>query len=121
MGDKKGFLSFLKLDGIVDSLLRLVESKIELAKIEIKKDLSTFIAKALVLAILVALGFLFFLFLNLGLAFLISAWIDEPYSGFLIISGVYLIIFLLFLLVKDRLKIEEKIERKLNQTLGERD
>lgn len=117
MSEKKGVLSFLKLDGIVDNLLKLVESKIELAKIEIKKDLSKFIAKALVATILVALGFLFFIFLNLGLAVLMSAWIGEPYSGFLIVSGFYLILFLIFLLTKDRLNIEEIIESKLNNTL----
>lgn len=117
MGDKKGVLSFLRLDGIVDNLLKLVESKIELAKIEIKKDLSKFIAKALVFAILGALGFMFFIFLNLGLAILVSDWIGETYSGFLIISGFYLLVFLIFLLIKGKLKIEDIIESKLNDTL----
>ncbi|MEM9858829.1 MAG: phage holin family protein [Bacteroidota bacterium] len=117
MADKKGILNFLKLDGIVDNLLKLVESKIEIAKVEIKKDLAKFIAKALVAVILASLGLTFFIFLNFGLAFLIGEWIGKLYIGFLIVSAFYLILFLLFYFTKDSLNIEETIEEKLNDTL----
>lgn len=114
MADKNGILNFLKLDSIVEKLLKLVESKIEIAKIEIKKDLSQFLAKALVMAILSALGLIFFLFLNVGFGFLIGTWIGNTYSGFFIISGVYLLLFLLFLTTKNYLKIEARIGKKLD-------
>ncbi|MEM7107203.1 MAG: phage holin family protein [Bacteroidota bacterium] len=114
MADKNGILNFLKLDSIVEKLLKLVESKIEIAKIEIKKDLSQFLAKALVMAILSALGLIFFLFLNVGFGFLIGTWIGNTYFGFFIISGVYLLLFLLFLTTKNYLKIEARIGKKLD-------
>ncbi|MEM8565005.1 MAG: phage holin family protein [Bacteroidota bacterium] len=120
MTDKKSILSFLKLDSIVDRLLKLVESKIEIAKIEIKKDLSHFLAKALVMAILIALGLIFFLFLNLALGFLISAWIGDTYSGFLIISAVYFLLFILFLVAKNYMNIEARIEKKLGEAFKEK-
>ncbi|MEO0553500.1 MAG: phage holin family protein [Bacteroidota bacterium] len=117
MADKKGLLSFLKLNGIIDNLLKLLEAKIEIAKIEIKKDIAKFLAKVMVFAILMALGLLFFLFLNIGLAFLLSDWIGQLYSGFLIISGFYVAVFFVFLLVKDHLGIEDSIEQSLNKAL----
>ena len=114
MAEKKGILSFLKLDGAIDHLIGIVESKIEIAKIEAKEELAELISKAAVFITLVFFAIVFFLFLNLALAIWLGKLLPHEFQGFLIVSAFYLLVFLVLLLIKDKIGFKEKIEDKLN-------
>ncbi|TRX61439.1 phage holin family protein [Fulvivirga sp. M361] len=117
MSEKKGLLNFLKLDNIVEHFIGLVESKIEIAKIEIKAELAQGISKGIVALLLIFFMALFFLFLNIAIALFIGHAVDNLGLGFLMVSGFYLVVFILLYLMKDFLKLDTFFEDKLSDVL----
>jgi hypothetical protein len=73
--------------------------------------------------ILSAVVFLFFLFFaSMGLAFILSSWIGNMYSGFLIVAGIYLILGLVIWYSREkliRIPIMNAIIRQLFENNGE--
>ena len=117
MSEKKGLLNFLKLDNIIEHFIGLVESKIEIAKIEIKAELAHGISKGIVALLLIFFMALFFLFLNIAIAFFIGYAVDNMGLGFLMVSGFYLVVFIVLYLLKDFLKLDAFFEDKLSDGL----
>lgn len=115
MAERKGILSFLRLDGAIDHLVAMVESKIEIAKIEVREELAEVLAKGIVGIILIAIGGTFFLFLNLALALWIGELMQREFLGFFIVSGFYLVVLIVLLLIKDKIGLKNNIEEKLNK------
>jgi len=110
VGDKKGLFSFLNFDSIVENLSGYVEKRIELFKIEMKEDVSLGAARILIMLILSLALFMLILFLSLGGAVLLNRMLESDSLGFLLVAGFYLLIFVLFILLKDALKIEDKLK-----------
>lgn len=115
MADKKGILSFLKLEGAVDHLLGMVESRIQIAKIEAKEEVAEILAEALVRLSLALFAFIFFLFLNVALALWLGSLLQQEFVGFLIVAGFHILMFLILLLVKDKIGLKEMIQARLNK------
>lgn len=91
---------FLRVDGLMSSLTGYVEAQIELFKLEIREDVAKAMSKAIVFFTLLLFGFLFLLFLSLGLAHFINSFFSEVYIGYWIVAGIYGLAFLLFLLFR---------------------
>lgn len=107
VGEKKGFFNFLKLDSLFDHLTAFIESKIEVYKIEIKDELVQTLSKIMVWLLLGSIVFFFFLFLNIALGYLLGALLNSLFFGFLIISGSYLLIFLVLYLLRDTIGLRQ--------------
>jgi hypothetical protein len=82
-----------KLENIAFNLAGYVESKLELFKLEIRTDVTKALSRAMTLIFLALLGFLFLLFLSLGLAYLINSFFEAQYVGFFVIALFYGIVF----------------------------
>lgn len=82
-----------KLENIAFNLTGYVESKLELFKLEIRTDVTKALSRAMTLIFLALLGFLFLLFLSLGLAYLINSFFEAQYIGFFVIALFYGIVF----------------------------
>jgi uncharacterized membrane protein YqjE len=82
-----------KLENIAFNLTGYVESKLELFKLEIRTDVTKALSRAMTLIFLALLGFLFLLFLSLGLAYLINSFFEAQYVGFFVIALFYGIVF----------------------------
>ena len=111
MGDKKGLLSFLNFDSIIENLSGYVEKRIALFKIEMKEDLAVAAAKLVVVLVLALSLFMIILFLSIASAVLLNRILDSESLGFFLVAGFYLIIFLVFFFLKDEARFEEKLKK----------
>lgn len=90
---KDTLFKLFKLENIAFNLTGYVESKLELFKLEIRTDVTKALSRAMTLIFLALLGFLFLLFLSLGLAYLINSFFEAQYVGFFVIALFYGIVF----------------------------
>lgn len=111
----ESILKFLKLDSLVNHVTGYVEARIELMKVEIREDLAKTVARAIVLIALILFGFLFVLFLSIGLAHFIISYVHSAYLGYWAVAGLYGAFFLLFVLF--RKPIYERFERQLMEAI----
>ena len=70
MSDKTGILKFLKLDKVIDNLQGLVDTKLELLKLELKEEASNAFSKLGTSLVIVFLLVNFLLFLAFQLRFI---------------------------------------------------
>lgn len=114
----ESILKFLKLDSLVNHVTGYVEARIELMKVEIREDVAKTVARAIVLVTLILVGFLFLLFLSIGLAHFITAYVQSAYLGYWSVAGLYGLLFLLLFLFRKPIyaafeqKLAEAIKRK---------
>jgi hypothetical protein len=89
---------------IIDQLKEYAETQIKLAKYEAIDRSSKFLA-SLITDMLVAVVFvLTFLFLSFALAFILSRWLGSNWAGFGCMAGIYLIIAIILILLKDKMQ-----------------
>ncbi len=104
-------LKVFRLENLAQNLTGYVEARLDLFKNEIKTDIARAIANAITMVFLGFIGFLFVLFLSIGLAYFLNTLVDSEHAGFWIVGGIYGLLFLVF---KLNLKVintslEEKI------------
>ena len=111
-------LKFLKLDSLVNHVTGYVEARIELMKVEMREDIARTVARAIVLVALLFAGFLCLLFLSIGLAHFIIAYVQSAYIGYWSVAILYGVFFILLFLF--RKPIHEVFERKLKETIKQK-
>ncbi|MFZ1807914.1 MAG: phage holin family protein [Cyclobacteriaceae bacterium] len=99
-GIKDTILKFLRIDNLASNVTGYVETRVKLLKIEIKEDVAKVLSKGLAQATIIFFAFLFLIFFSIGLAEYLNTYFANSFEGYLIISGVYLILFLLFLIFR---------------------
>lgn len=100
----------LKLDGLIESVKKYIETRIELLKIEIQEDVAKAVAHGLIY-LLMGTGFvLFIFFMSLALAMLLGEYLGF-FWGFTIVGGLYLLLALTLYLFRKPLieKIDENV------------
>ena len=100
----------LKIDGLIDSVKKYIETRIEILKIEIQEDVSKAIAVGLIFLLIGAGLGLFIFFISLSAAMLLGEYVGY-FAGFAIVAGFYLVIALIIFLLRERFisKIEENV------------
>ncbi len=93
-------LKFFHLDNLVQNLTGYVEDRIELMKIEIREDVAKAMARTLLIVVLFLLGFLFLVFLSVGLAHFLNSFFDASYAGYWLVAGIYGLIFLILFIAR---------------------
>jgi len=116
--EKKGILSFLNIDSIVDNLTGLVEKKVELFKIDLKEDAAKAGARIVVIAIMALSLFMAILFISIGLSFVIGNLLNSEMTGFFIMGGFYLLIILFFIFLNNVFKINKTLEKLIMDILN---
>jgi len=107
---------FFKVDSLLSNLSGYVETKVELAKIELKEQLGKGLARAVTWVLLVFFVAIFLLFTSIAAALAIGKSVGIIF-GFLIIGSVYLIVSLVLWFNRDR--IIRKLEHVLTPSLTE--
>lgn len=113
--DKKGFFNFLGVDNLLDHLTGFIEAKVEIYKIEFREEAVGGLSKLLVGLLLFSFGWLFILFLSMAGGFYLGKVLGNDFLGFLIISGCYLLLFVVIFFFKDQLGLERFFRKKLAQ------
>lgn len=120
MSERKGLFKFLKIDQLIDDLSNLVETRIELAKIEVREEIAKIIVSFSSVLIISLFGLFTLLFISIGLAFYLNELWHSLYQGFFAVGGIYLLIALIVYLLKKKLPIKSAVQ-KLIRNNGEED
>jgi hypothetical protein len=95
--------SFEKWEGLTDHVKEYINTRVELTKLQIAEKTSLVISQLIAVTI-VALFFLFVLvFGSIAGAWALSNWLGKPYSGFLIVAGIYLFLGIIVWFTRGRL------------------
>lgn len=96
-GIKDTILKFLRIDNLASNVTGYVETRVKLLKIEIKEDIAKILSKGLAQVSIIFFAFLFLVFFSIGMAEYLNTLFTNSFEGYLIISGFYLVLFLLLL------------------------
>jgi hypothetical protein len=84
--------TFEKVEGLTDHLKEYINTQIDLAKLNIIEKASLVISNIIAVCIVVLFFLLVLVFGSIAGAWALSEWIGKPYSGYLIVAGVYLLL-----------------------------
>lgn len=96
---------FFKLDSIIENLTGLVETRVELLKVEVKEDVSKALAKAVAYLFIAFILALFLTFVSIAVALLLGRTLGHV-VGFSIVGAVYLIIGLILWFSREKIITE---------------
>lgn len=91
-----------KFNELKDHVKEYVQTRVDILTLTAADKGTKVVSNAVLYSILGFIGVFFFLFLNIGLALLLSDIIGNSYSGFLIISGFYLVLGIILFVMRDK-------------------
>jgi len=105
------------LERWVENFEGYLDARIELAKYDVKEALVGILAKSFFI-----IGFAFFTLLalvclNFGIAYLLNEAFGNHYAGFLLLSGIYFLIGLIFIVGRKNKTMHENLDNKLREVL----
>ena len=113
MSDYKKIFSFLKLDNIVDHISDLVEAKVDIYKLELKYEVAKIGSRLITFIILAFLSFMVLLFLSFTLSTFLNEILVSKFWGFAIVTGIYILVFVLFVVFD----VSEIFRKKFEEAL----
>ncbi len=114
--EKSKLFRFLKLDVIVEHLTGLIETKLELVKLEVKEEVAKVGARIIAGIVLAFLLVMIIIFLSVSLATLLNSVLESLYWGYFIITGFYLLVLILLIVFKAHIRLQQVIEDALIDT-----
>lgn len=118
MSDKTGILKFLKLDKVIDNLQGLVDTKLELLKLELKEEASNAFSKLGTSLVIVFLLVNFLLFLSISVAIYLGIIFGNYFYGFGIVTAFYALLLILVWLLKAKFGLEDKLRITVLKSLN---
>ncbi len=106
---------------IIDHILGLVETRIELAKLTAKEEVSRIASKLIVGILMGVVAFFIWFYLSLAFGLYLNDVTDSRYLGVLIVVGIHIIIFLILYFYHKRLGLENIISESMDKTLYSND
>lgn len=77
-----------------------VQNRIDLTKLQLAEDLSRFISRVAIKLVLFYIGLFVLIFISMAAAYAIGTYLNSTELGFMIVSGIYFIIGIIFYLFK---------------------
>lgn len=115
---KDRILKFLHLDEIVKNLSGYVEARVALMKLEIRDEVGGILSRGLMVMLIFMIGFLFVLFLFIGLAELLNVAFESRFLGYLLMALFFGVILAVLLLT--RKKFFRMMESKFVEVIKQR-
>lgn len=108
---------FLKMSELKENLVKLIEAKFELTKLNVQDKIEGVAVKVVHALLTFILGLVVLVFLSILIAVGLNLLLKSSWAGFLIIFAVYLIVFLLFVFAKDAVisSIKKKVEEVVDE------
>lgn len=107
----------LNIGEIIQTVKSMVETKIELIKLEIQKEFSSILSRLVILMMVGAVALFGLLFLSLSSAFYLNDLLNSSFLGFLILGGFYVFLILLLILAKDSENFQYQIQKSIKSFL----
>ncbi|MFC5626655.1 phage holin family protein [Algoriphagus winogradskyi] len=101
----------LKIGEIVQTVKGIVETKIDMVKLDIQDQFASVLSRMIFLILMGGSLLLVLLFLSLSLAFFLSQYFESPHMGFLLVGLLYLLVLLILFLARDHDPTQEKIQK----------
>ena len=95
----------------------MIETRLELAKIELKEELAKFSARIIALVIFAFLGVMIIIFFSFWIATLLNSYIDSRWAGYAIVTGFYFLVLVLLVVFKVHIVLQDKIEDALMENV----
>ncbi len=95
---------------VIDNIVEFIEVKTEQIKLKIITRVARMLSGILALSMLALLSMFFLFFLSFAFAEMINIGLDSTYLGYLIISGGYLFVILLIIVLLKTRKMQKWIE-----------
>jgi uncharacterized membrane protein YqjE len=118
VSEKKGLLGLLGIDNIIESLKKLVDTRLQIIKIELKADLSNVLADAFINLVTFSILLFAILLISIGVSIYVGDVLHNYFYGFSIVAGFYFLLFLLLLIFGKKLGLKKYFERELNKWLN---
>jgi uncharacterized membrane protein YqjE len=115
MSLKSSISDYFKLDELKENLLKLIEAKFELKKLEIQEKVEGLVSVILVKLFMAVFLVMVFFFLNILLAVGLNYLTKTIWAGYLIAAAVYFVLWLIF--KTQTAKVENTIKKKLGEVL----
>ncbi len=103
----------LKIAEIIQTIKGIVETKVDLLKLEIQEEFLGIIARLVLLIMIGSMLLLVLLFFSLSLAFYLSSLTGRPFMGFLLIGLFYLLILFGLFYTRYSRTVQQRIQMAL--------
>jgi ABC-type transport system involved in multi-copper enzyme maturation permease subunit len=112
---------FLKINELKDNLVKLIEAKFELTKLNVQDKIEGIAVKAVYALFTFILGIVVIIFLSILLAIGINFLLKSTWVGFLIIFLLYAILLSIFIFSKDAVlsSIKKQVEEITDENLND--
>lgn len=104
----------LRIGEIIQTIKGIVETKVEMVKLEIQDQISGILSRLVILVLMGVSLVLVLLFMSLSLAFYLSQYFESPHMGFLMVGVLYLLILVILYLIRDNDPTQDKMQKGLN-------
>ncbi|MCH7397772.1 phage holin family protein [Belliella sp. DSM 107340] len=91
----------LNVSEIVQTIKQLIEVRVDIVKNEIKDQFSDIFSRIFILVLMGLSSLMILLFASISLAFYLGEILYSPYQGFLYVSLLYLLLFVILYLVRE--------------------
>jgi cytochrome c biogenesis protein CcdA len=108
---------FLKIGELKENLVKLIEAKFELTKLNVQDKIEGIAVKAAYALITFILGIVVVIFLSILLALGLNHLLHSSWLGFLIIFLIYAIILAIFIFAKE--SVLQAIKKKVEEIIDE--
>lgn len=117
MSIKSSISDYFKIDELKENLIKLIEAKFELKKLEVQEKIEGLISGLVVKIVMGVFLVIIFLLLNMLLAVGINYFTNTMWAGYVILMAIYLILWVLF--NSQKAKVEAIIKTKVREALDE--
>ncbi|MEQ9169179.1 MAG: phage holin family protein [Fulvivirga sp.] len=118
MSEKKGILGLLGIDNIFESIKKLVDTRLQIIKLELKDDLAKFLANAFISIITINILLIAIMLISIGVSIYLGDVLGNYTMGFILVACFYLLIFFLLLIFRNKIGLKEFFEKELNKWLN---
>jgi hypothetical protein len=109
----------LSLEKWVENFEGYLDARIELAKYDAREAMVEILTKGIIGFSLAILGLLVLICLNFAIGYWLSSLLANTYGGFVILTGFYLLLFILLLLNRNNQGLLRGMEEKLREALNQ--
>jgi hypothetical protein len=110
---------FLKIGELKENLIKLIEAKFELTKLNVQDKIEGIVVKVAYALITFILGIVVIIFLSILIALGLNHLIGSSWLGFLFMFGFYILILAIFIFAKDSVQntIKKRVEEIVDENL----
>ena len=100
---------------ILNTIKDLINVRFEMIQEAIQQRISIFIIRLIMLVAMGIVTLFVLLFASLSLAFYLSEVSQSIYMGFIYVTGIYIVIFLILYIIRNSLKLRSSLQGSVNR------